>query len=214
MTDRPRSKLVRASGTAVPFLVFVAGVSCTPPRSTPSADAGGTKSALVVLIDASTDAPAAPSAPAMTTADATAPAALPRGVARLVIQHVEARCFMGPHEERRFTVGYDLILEAGDVTDGGKPPRDLVFCSTRLPDGGSQKPRLGIWRNCREDKVCTALSDAGARQEVRCGKDDVFLEVIDGRTILHVPFGDREVAPYPMMIAPTLREKRIAEVDC
>jgi hypothetical protein len=145
------------------------------------------------------------------------PAEPPRGTARLVIQHVEARCYLGPGDEHRFTVGYDLLLETkDDAVDAGEPERDHVFCSKHLADGGTTKPRLGIWRNCREDKkTCAIVSEAGSDPtEVQCGKDTVTLELKDGKTILRGPFGERMVAPHPMTIGAPVRIKRIAEVDC
>jgi hypothetical protein len=58
-------------------------------------------------------------------------------------------------------------------------------------------------------------ADAGAdRVEVECGKDHVTLESVSGRTILRGPFGERELAPVPMKIAPVKRENRDAMVDC
>ena len=117
--------------------------------------------------------------------------------------------------ERRFDEGDDVILETASDNDAGKPDRDHVFCSKHLPDGGATQPRLGPLRNCRQNTSCTEGTEAGVdRVEVQCGKEHVELAVVDGRTILRGPFGERLVAPHPMTIRATVREQRIAEVDC
>lgn len=123
----------------------------------------------------------------------------------------------GPGEApRHFAVGNDVLLEVVDAP-GKKPIREHVLCPSRLADGGETKPRLGIWQNCRQDPACKIVSDADAgspRVEVTCGKEDVVLEVKDGKTILRGSFGEREVSSSPMKIEAVKKETRNAAVDC
>ncbi len=140
-----------------------------------------------------------------------------KGTVALVLQHVEAVCIagVGANGKQHFTVGTDLLLERSDDS-GAKPSREHVFCPKQLADGRPATPRLDIWRNCRRDQTCKVVStDAGdGPVEIVCGKDHVTLETTSGRTILRGPFGERELAPTPMKVAPPKRERRDAMVDC
>lgn len=121
-----------------------------------------------------------------------------------------------PGATRRFAVGTDLLVETRlDDSEKAKPGRDYVFCPQRDANGKPTGIPLNTWRNCRAYSACTVVSsDAGDRVEVRCGKDTVSIEIIEGRTIVRGSFGTRQLAPYPLRIAPPKRETRAAAVDC
>ena len=55
---------------------------------------------------------------------------------------------------------------------------------------------------------------SNARAEIQCGKENLVLESDEKRTVLRGSFGEREIAPHPMRIAPVKREERHAMVDC
>lgn len=117
-----------------------------------------------------------------------------------------------------FAIGKDVLIETTTASDA-KPAREHVFCPKTLPDGGTAKPQLGIWQNCRQTPVCKIVADPGdggavGRAEIECGKDRAILEVVGGKTILRGPAGEREIAPHPMTIEPVKRERRDAHVDC
>ncbi|MBS2019226.1 MAG: hypothetical protein JST00_40560 [Deltaproteobacteria bacterium] len=139
-----------------------------------------------------------------------------------MLQHVEAVCAVGDSANGlgHFTVGKDVLVETSfDPSPKAKPTREHVFCPKTLPDGGSTKPQLGIWENCRRAMVCKVVADPGdggadAHAEIECGADRAILEVVGGRTILRGSFGERELAPHPMKIEPVKRERRNAAVDC
>jgi hypothetical protein len=135
----------------------------------------------------------------------------------LIIQHVEAVCIVGvgANGKGHFSVGTDLLVETSDHGHG-TPLRDFVFCPKRLADGGTAKPRLDTWQNCKAYPTCKVVDGAGGtdRVEVLCGAERVTLESASGRTLLRGSFGEREIAPAPMKIAPPRKENRNAMVDC
>lgn len=95
------------------------------------------------------------------------------------------------------------------------PQKEFAFCPSHLPDGGQQKPQLSLWQYCRAFPSCRVVStDAESRVEIQCGKENVVLESDAKRTILRASFGEREVAPHPMRVAPVKKEERHAMVDC
>lgn len=117
-----------------------------------------------------------------------------------------------------FAIGKDVLVETAFASEA-KPTREHVFCPKTLPDGGTAKPQLGIWQNCRQTPVCKVVADPGDggvidREEIECGKDRAILEVVGGKTILRGSAGEREIAPHPMKIEPVKRERRDAHVDC
>ncbi len=205
--------------------IVVVLVACREPERTPrvEARAQGTASA--------SDAPASDARAgdaAATTSDAggglldaalDAPDAAPSGAATLVLQRVDTQCMMAPGEVSTAFLGHDLLLEL--TAEGGKPVRTHVFCPP-LTDGGApgaQKPTLNVWQMCRSYPTCRVVNagpDSGLAQraEIACGTERLVLEVEAGRTMLKGSFGTREIAPFPMRIAPVRRMNRIAHVDC
>jgi hypothetical protein len=133
------------------------------------------------------------------------------------VQRVQSVCSfgVGASGTTRSFLGNDVLLELRDGTSA-KPTRDYVFCPKQSEDGGKATVTLNTWRMCRAYPTCKVVSaDAGAdRVELECGKDHVTLESVSGRTLLRGTFGEREVAPFPMTIAPVKREGRDAMVDC
>lgn len=209
---------MRLALQSVALLVLFAACS----RRQPTATDGSRPHDATPAASAPSDGAAASAVPVDHAAvDAAAPppplAVEAKGMVGLVLQHVEAVCIagVGANGKAHFTVGTDLLLETLDES-GAKPSREHVFCPKQLADGGPEAPRLDIWRNCRRDQTCTVVStDAGdGPVEIVCGKDRVTLETTSGRTILRGPFGEREIAPAPMKVAPPKRERRDALVDC
>jgi hypothetical protein len=141
----------------------------------------------------------------------------PKGSVGFVVQRVEAVCMvgMGANGTRRFSVGTDLLLEVRADTDH-KPQREFVFCPKRGADDTAANLNLNTWRMCRAYAGCNLVSSEASaeRIELQCGKDHVSLETKAGHTVLEGPFGERELAPFPLRLAPTKREKREAIVDC
>lgn len=138
-----------------------------------------------------------------------------------MLQRVFADCGVGGGwagtAERSHYLGTDvlILLQADDAKD--KTQKEFAFCPSHLPDGGPLKPQLALWQYCRAFPSCRILSpDAGSagRVEVQCGKENVVLEVDGNRTVIRGSFGERELAPHPMKIAPAKAEVRKAMVDC
>lgn len=161
-----------------------------------------------------------PAPPADSTRSPAASAARPRepkGRVNFVVQRVSGVCGAGldPSATRHFSVGTDLLIETQSDT-GEKPKREFVFCPERATDGSRARVSLNTWRMCRAYAGCKPASADGeqARIELQCGKDHISLENVAGHTVLRGPFGDREVAPFPMQIAPPKYESRDAWVDC
>lgn len=195
------------------LLVLLAACSPRPPAGGPSqseanagAPAAGAKAEAAAPIASAPVASATPPAPAE-----------PKGSVRFVVQHVEAMCAagVGANGKGHFTVGTDLLVEMLDE-GAEKPRRDFVFCPKPPPGGDGRKPALSIWQNCKSYPSCKVVSPEGTPEhvEVQCGNDQITLETKDGRTLLRGPFGERELGPGPMHIAPTKKERRNAMVDC
>jgi len=146
---------------------------------------------------------------------APAPAPPPKGTATLVLQRVESVCIIGVGALSPGTipVGTDLLVETSDGADA-KPARDFVSCPKQSADG--KPPKLGVCRTCRAYGACKVVSPEGSgdRVEVQCGKDHVVLEVSAGRTMLRGPFGEREIAPYPMKVLPPRKDFRRCDITC
>jgi len=205
---------MRLALPSVAMLVLFAGCSRREPSATNGSPPHDASPAASALADSATSVGHA----AVDATVAPPPLAVEaKGTVGLVLQHVEAVCIagVGANGKAHFTVGTDLLLETADDS-GAKPSREHVFCPKQLADGGPATPHLDIWRNCRRDQTCKVVStDAGdGPVEIVCGKDRVMLETRSGRTILRGPFGEREIAPAPMKVAPPKRERRDAMGDC
>lgn len=178
--------------------------------------------------DAADAAPPAPSSIASTAsasasasaAPAPAPPPVATGVVTLVLQHVSADCGgtggWGGSKEGVHSLGTDILLEVqGEASE--KPHKEFAFCPSQLADGGAQKPKLSLWQYCRAFPSCHEVPAEGGsdtRVEIQCGKENLVLESDEKRTILRGSFGEREIAPHPVRIAPVKREERHAMVDC
>lgn len=132
-----------------------------------------------------------------------------------MLQRVEAVCIIGVGALSPGTipVGTDLLIDTSEG-DGAKPVRDFASCPKQSADG--KPPKLGVCRTCRAYTACKVVSPEGSgdRVEVQCGKDHVVLEVSAGRTILRGPFGEREIAPYPMKLLPPRKDFRRCDITC
>jgi hypothetical protein len=138
-----------------------------------------------------------------------------------VLQHVSADCGgvggWAGSAERVHSLGVDVIVEVQTDDASKKPRKEFAFCPSHLADGGNLKPQLSLWQYCRAFPSCREVpSEGGAngRIELQCGKETIVLESDEKRTILRGSFGEREIAPHPMRIAPLKKEERHAMVDC
>ena len=146
-------------------------------------------------------------APAPAPVAPPAPAAL-KGTATLVMQRVESVCIAGVG----LLVPRTILVETSDA-EASKPAREFASCP-KAADGAA--PKLGMCRTCKTYGACKALVPEGGadRVEVQCGKDHIVLEVSGGRTLLRGPFGEREIAPFPMKLTPPRKDFRRCDVTC
>ena len=191
-------------------LALLAASACArrepPPQATPAPPP-------VVSLAPAAVAPSDAAAPSPVAVAPPAPAA-PKGTATFVMQRIESVCIagVGALVPGTIPVGTDLLVETSDG-ESGKPAREFASC----PKGeGGTAPKLGMCRACKTYGACKVLTtDAAAdRVEVQCGKDHVVLEVNGGRTMLRGPFGEREIAPFPMKLAPPKKDVRRCDVTC
>ena len=204
---------------AVPYLVMgLFAFACTRER-TPipllppaTADASAPERAEV-------DASVADAAVATKELDAAPVAAEAHGTATLVLQKVSADCAVGTWagtDQRTHLLGSDVFVRLEGDDPKGKPVKEFAFCSSHDKNGKARAPQLQIWQNCSAFPSCqvTPRDPASGVVEVTCGKEHIVLESDSTHTILKGSFGEREVAPHPMKIAPVKSETRRAMVDC
>ncbi len=199
-TLRPvlRSTIVRAASGAL-FLL-----ACSA-KGTSTSDAGR-------IAEASAPVASMPTADAAPTPDAGP--VLPRGRVTLVIQKVSSHCEVAAGELYTTFLGHDLFFEVEDGS-GAKATKEFVLCPKDPPDGGTPKPKLNIWQMCSKFPKCAVTgADAGDRVEVTCGKEVVVVQTDGRRTWVTGSFGEREIAPWPMTLAPPKRTERLALIDC
>ena len=192
--------------TALALLLLAA---CT--RREPAPPGPALAPPVVSLAPAVLPPPSAAPLPVAALAPAPAP---PKGTATLVLQRVESVCIVGVGAliPGTIPVGTDLLIETSEGDDV-KPARDFVSCPKQTAD--RKPPKLGVCRTCRAYGACKIVSPVGAgRSEVQCGKDHIVLEVSAGRTMLRGPFGEREVAPYPMKVLPPRKDFRRCDITC
>jgi hypothetical protein len=208
------------------MMMMILAFGCTDretarPAPAPSATAAGEAVPQADALRASaSDAEAEPPVAASVSETQRSPdARVARGSVRLVVQSVYADCggsWGGGGVQKRL-FGQDLLLRIQSPETAAKPGKEYVFCPSHGEDGGLQKPRLQALQNCRAFASCRVVAAEGGaapRAELQCDKENVVLESVGERTFLRGSFGTREIAPYPMQIAPVVRELRNAAVDC
>ena len=210
LTTRARA-LVESGGIVLVLVLVSCAKKEDVAKATPTPSLGSA---------APSSASIAPSSVAASASAPPPPPPVPSGVVTLVLQHVSADCGVGGWagtKERVHSLGTDVIVVIKGDDPSEKPQKEFAFCPTHLPDGGPQKPQLSLWQYCRAFPSCRKVathSGGESRVEIQCGKENLVLESDDKRTILRGSFGEREIAPHPMRIAPVKKEERHAMVDC
>ena len=201
---------------ALPLVVVVLLAACSrrDPAGAPPTPAASTANVVVV------DAAVASTPPPDAAVPVATPATPASGTATLVLQKVSSDCggvgSWGGSGERLHLLGTDVFVRLEDDDPKAKPRKEFAFCASHDAAGKARAPQLQIWQNCSAFSSCQVgpADPTGSEVDVTCGKEHIVVKSDATHTVLRGSFGERELAPHPMKIAPVKTETRRALVDC